>query len=100
MGPFKEGTTPCDPTLASVDFKGPKTSSKVSEEVSLALLSEPDLTVGSELCGPSPGLVTVVYPGKGPTVACKVGKPLFEITGELHDSEHGMVSAETEIDVA
>lgn len=66
----------------------------------MALFSEPDLTVGSELCGPSPGLVTVVYSGKGPTVACKVGKSLFEITGELHNSEHGMVSAETEIIVA
>lgn len=68
--------------------------------VSLAFVSEPDLTVGSELCGPSPGLVSVVCTGKGPTVACKVGKSLFEITGELHDSEHGLVCAETEMDVA
>lgn len=55
------------------------------------------MAVGSEVRGPSPGFVSVVTSGKGPTVTCKVGKSLLEITVEEHDSEHGIEKAETEM---
>lgn len=80
LGPLKEGTSPCDPTLAPVDVCVPGTPTGVSEVVPLADADDPDTAVGSEVCGPSPGLVPVVCSGKGPTVACKVGKPFLEIT--------------------